>query len=462
MSPSYCPQCLEKQRRINELEEEIIRLKAKLRYQDRTAEEGPFGSSTPSSKVPLKPSSLPERQARCGGAQVGHEGHGRCALSEAEADRVETIEAPDLCPDCGTPLESKGYERRTVQDIPPMKVQNVVWRVGHKWCPRCKHPVMARAVRALPKGLYTNRLLAHVAVQHYLHGVPIGSLVRQTGLNQGTLLKALHRLGRRMQPALEPLWAEYRQAPVKHADETRWRTDGQNGYAWLFCTPQLSLFGFRQTRSHEVVRQAFGPDPLPGVLVVDRYAAYNHARCPLQYCYAHLLRDVQDLLKTFPQDDQVRAFVEEFALLLAQAMELRTLPLSLKKFHRRAQSVKKSILAIAHREARHPAIWDIQDLFRTKANRLFHWVRDRRIPAENNLAERQLRPLVLARKISFGSQSEQGARTRETLMSVLHTLALRTPEVAQTLERALDQFAQNPTFDLARFLFPSPSSHPRP
>ena len=44
-------------------------------------------------------------------------------------------------------------------------------------------------------------------------------------------------------------------------------------------------------------------------------------------------------------------------------------------------------------------------VFREKAHRLYHWADDPAVPAENNLAERDLRPLVIARKISFGSQS---------------------------------------------------------
>jgi len=44
------------------------------------------------------------------------------------------------------------------------------------------------------------------------------------------------------------------------------------------------------------------------------------------------------------------------------------------------------------------------------------------VPADNNRAERELRPLVIARKVSFGSQSDAGAQTREILMTVLHTL----------------------------------------
>lgn len=66
---TYCKQCLEKQRRINELEEEIASLKHRLRYQERTAQEGFFGSSTPSSKRAVKPNSPPQQSRHRGGGQ---------------------------------------------------------------------------------------------------------------------------------------------------------------------------------------------------------------------------------------------------------------------------------------------------------------------------------------------------------------------------------------------------------
>ena len=87
----------------------------------------------------------------------------------------------------------------------------------------------------------------------------------------------------------------------------------------------------------------------------------------------------------------------------------------------------------------------MQDIFRKHSKRLYHWTRDPTIPAENNLAERDLRPLVIARKVSFGSQSEAGARTRETLMTILHTLKKRgsSSKVAAVLQAALDRLAQD-------------------
>ena len=108
---------------------------------------------------------------------------------------------------------------------------------------------------------------------------------------------------------VEQLKEDYRQAEVKHADETGWRTDGDNGYAWLYTNKDTSIFEFRGTRSGKVVKEILGEGKLPGILVVDRYAAYNRAGCKLQYCYAHLLRSVQDLEKEFPEVAEIKNFV---------------------------------------------------------------------------------------------------------------------------------------------------------
>jgi hypothetical protein len=108
--------------------------------------------------------------------------------------------------------------------------------------------------------------------------------------------------------------------------------------------------------------------------------------------------------------------------------------------------------------ARHPAIQDFQRIFREKADRLYHWADNPAVPADNNLAERDLRPLVIARKISFGSQSVAGARTRETLMSILHSLHKQFDNPAARVKDAIDKLAQDPDIDLYQNLFPENSS----
>jgi transposase len=455
---TICKECLQKQQKIDRLEEELRRVKAKLRYQERTAREGPFGSSTPSSKVPLKANSLEENQARKGGAKLGHPGHGRKPLDLAQSERTIPVHLPTSCPDCGTSLESRGVSRRTLLDAQPLRPEKQLLLLDVKRCPKCRRTFRAKPPGVLPKSLFTNRLLSVVAIEHYLHGRTLGQLQRQLGAGYGALINALHGLAKRLQPVIPKLIREYRAAFVKHADETGWRTDGRGGYMWLFCTPRLSLFRFRASRSAKVAHEVLGDKRLPGTLVVDRYGAYNKAPCAIQYCYSHLSRDIEDLQKDDPDDPEVNRFVETALPQLAAAMSLRQLALSKRQFRQQAAALRHDIETTMNAPASHPGIQHIQDLFREKSQRMYRWTLDPRIPAENNRAERELRPLVIARKVSFGSQSDAGAATREILMSVLVTLQKRTPDPLATLTAALDTLATDPKTDVYRLLFGSDSS----
>ena len=305
----------------------------------------------------------------------------------------------------------------------------------------------------LPKALFGNELTAHLVALHYLHGMPLGRLCEQLGLALGSVIDLLHRLAGMFQPVLPKLVAEYRQAPVRHADETAWRTDGRSGYAWLFCTPTLSLFLFRPTRSAAVPKEVLDEQPLAGVLVVDRYSGYNRAPCALQYCYAHLHREVADLGKEFPDTPEVGAFTETLIPLLAEAMHLQGQPLPDPAYYTAAAQLKDQIGAVVEQPAQHLGIRQLQDIFREHPDRLYHWVTDRTIPPENNRCERELRPTVIARKVSFGSQSDAGAKTREVLMSVLHTLRKRHTDAQAHFKWVLDQLAADPQRDPFALLF---------
>jgi len=431
----------------------VQRLRSKIRYEERKATEGPFGSSTPSSKVPLKANSLEENQARKGGAKPGHPGHGRCACREEEADQIISVHLPETCPDCGTSLENRGIKRRTIIDAQPLKSQRQLLLLDVKRCPKCRRILRAAAPGVLPKGLFSNRLLSIVATQHYIYGLTLGQLEKQLGVRYSSLVAALHNLGRRLQPVIPALVKEYRQAFVKHADETGWRTDGRGGYAWLFCTDLISLFRFRSTRSAKVVKEVLGSRRLPGTLAVDRYNGYNQAPCHLQYCYVHLSRDTEDIQKEFPDHPEVANFVNAMVPQLSAAIGLRQQPLSRRQFKKQAALIQSAIQQIVNASASHPGIQHIQNIFREKKQRLYRWALDPRIPADNNRAERELRPLVIARKISFGSQSDAGSQTREILMSVLLTMKKRHPNPVLALTAALDALAVNPKANLYRLLF---------
>lgn len=454
MGVGYCTGCFEKQTRIDKLEEENKRLKAQLRYRQGKDQQGIFGSSTPSSQQPLKSNSEPEARKKQGGAPVGHPGHGRQGIDDDRACRVMTIGRDPHCPQCGRVLQDKGYRERSVLDIPPPKPEPMLYRLGKGYCPHCRKSFQAQPPAVLPKALFGNQLTAHVPCLHYLHGIPLGRIAGQMGLLPGSLIETMHRLAHLFECIPPRLIQQYRSSLVRHADETSWRTDGHGGYAWLFCTSELSLFLFRNTRSSKVPRQIFGDKPLSGVLVVDRYKGYNRVPCKLQYCYAHLLREVEDLAKEFPDQAEVQAFTAMLIPLLACAMHLRGQPLPDAAYYEQAQATKAQIISVCEQSAQHLGIRHIQDIFRDNADRLYHWAEDRNVPADNNRSERELRPTVIARKVSFGSQSDEGAKTREILMTVLHTLRKRHPEPEAHFKWVLDRLSENIQQDPFPLLFP--------
>ena len=94
------------------------------------------------------------------------------------------------------------------------------------------------------------------------------------------------------------------------------------------------------------------------------------------------------------------------------------------------------------------------EIFNKSKVRLYQWVEDRKVPPDNNTAERELRPTVIARKVSFGSQSTKGAETRSIIMSFLHTTNKRIKDrpLEEWFKEFLDKIAENPNINCYELL----------
>ena len=149
---NYCEECLNKQREIDYLKDENQRLRQKLRYKNRKDNEGFFGSSTSSAKIPVK-ANTPDTEIKPRGAQEGHQGFGRKKISLSEADRIETIapSAGENCPDCGNTLTEKGFDERTVFDIRPIKAERIIYRLPKKYCRHCRRTFSRPRRECCPK-----------------------------------------------------------------------------------------------------------------------------------------------------------------------------------------------------------------------------------------------------------------------------------------------------------------------
>ena len=114
-SVNFCAGCLEKQREIDRLKEEVTRLRSQLSRKKRQDAEGFFGSSTSSAKQPVKANSPEVERNKNGGAKPGHEGFGRRRHSTEQADEVQTINTDESqCPQCTVSLWHHGFRQRSV------------------------------------------------------------------------------------------------------------------------------------------------------------------------------------------------------------------------------------------------------------------------------------------------------------------------------------------------------------
>jgi transposase len=213
-----------------------------------------------------------------------------------------------------------------------------------------------------------------------------------------------------------------RAGPLAHADETGWRENGRNGYVWTFSTPTARYFT-RGGRNKGVVDRVLGPG-FAGVLASDFYAAYDHYEGLHQRCWVHLLRDIHDLVGQHPKDAALRAWADAVhsAYVAARAFAGP---------EQADRIAAKQRLEAELLDACRPFL-DAEAPQRTLCRRverylaeLFVFVLHPEVPSDNNAAERSLRHLVTARKISGGTRSERGTETRMTLATLFGTWRAR-------------------------------------
>jgi transposase len=433
------------QARIIDLEKERERRKNK-----------PLGANTPSSKEIFKKGAADENKKKNGGAKRGHKGVGRQSFKDEDVDITEIKALPESCHHCHcNEIGRKGETQRDIIDLSLDQVKNIRYRLEKGECLVCGSELSQKVQGVLPRSMFGNGLLAKIAVDHYFSGISLGTVLAQLRLGNKLpgIINAMHRLSKIASPSYDKIVADLRESPVLHADETSWRTDGDNGYAWGFFSKYTSVFVVGVSRAATTVKKILGEATLNGVLVVDRYAGYNKAPCEIQYCYAHLDRDVLEDREEFEAEEIVFQFLTKLSNLLKESMILRGKDITDENYLKAAEEIKTNILNHCSQGPpfEHAAIQYWRDFFNNNQNRLFHWTKSRVIPCENNKAEREIRRLVIGRKMSYGSQSAKGANTREILMTLLHTARKRLgpkDDLAVWLKDALDAYTRGDITDL--------------
>ena len=359
----------------------------------------------------------------------------------AKPTRIER-HALEQCPECEYRLrgESIDYTREVIEIPPPQAVEIIEHQVIKRWCPHCekwRSPGLDLQGQVVGQGRMGVRIVSLVAylrttlrltfrqIQAYL------LTLHHLEVSTGEVVKLCHGVRRQMKGQTEKLLNEVLAQPVVHADETGWRENGDNGYIWTLATdgPQaIRYYQYAHSRSHFVLQHLLGTK-FQGVLVSDFYSAYNLIPGRHQRCWVHLLRDLHKLKEEHATKPEVIEWAQGVRQLYDEAcawLHTQVAPTAEER-HQQAQTFSERADALGLRYAStsdHPCCVLAKRLLRHQ-DELFQFVLVPGLPADNNLAERSIRPLVVVRKISGGSRSENGSHTRMALASLFGTWTAR-------------------------------------
>lgn len=401
----------------------------------------------PSSATPpyAKPAAKPRRKRR--GAQPGHPGTSR--TRPEHIDRHQTHQLP-CCPDCGGTLQRTGRTRtRIVEDIPENLQAEVTEHTIHRdWCPCCKKQVEPKVPDALPQCTLGNRAVTLSAWLHYGLGTTTSQIVEvfnqhlHLPITGGGLMQMWHRLADVFWPWCQQIQRDCLDAAVLNADETGWRVEGKTWWLWCFAADDCTYYLLDRSRGHPAL-QRFFVEEFRGILVTDFWAAYEIVGRTKQKCWPHLLRDVQEVDDGQQNGGDWAEFAKKLRRIYGDAIRLAAARATMPddEYQSKLARLHVRMVDVAVAAWTNPHAQRLADRLHKYGEQLLTFVEFEGVPADNNRAEREVRPAVMMRKNSYGNQSERGALTRAVLMTVLRTLKKRGLDVLDTITAALRTLA---------------------
>lgn len=429
------------------MDEQIQRLEKRVAVQDeriaqleRQVKRSSRNSSQPPSQDP--PGSPPRRgkgpSGREQGAQPGHEGKGRELLPTSAVDEV-IVHWPARC-ECGRvfaegELVAVGAPaRHQVEELPRLAVTVTEHQCPRVRCPGCGKRARAELPAEVAASAFGPRFHAAVAVLSARNRVSRRDVVEcceqlfGARISAGTVDAILQRVSDALAEPDADLLERVRRARALNMDETGWRTAGERRALWGAFTDRHAVVRVRADRHEDHARELLADTS--AIVTSDRWWAYSHL--PLtrrQVCWAHLRRDFKAHAEGLGAE---KAFGEEGLQICEElfwSWEIYQHTRDRKELKRRIRALRREFKPILRTYAgkqtryRHtrgmarnllklwPALWTFAD--------------HKRVEPTNNHAERALRGSVIYRKLSLGTQSDDGERRIERLLSVHTTRRLQ-------------------------------------
>jgi transposase len=371
----------------------------------------------------------------------------RTAPEQAKKENATSVPVTVAgCPCCGGELGEARQEIVSTTDIPAALVPEVrLYAVEARQCLECgksvrgQHPDIVSGQQGATAHRVGPRVKALAHILHYVHGVPVrktAEIVEQlTGvrLTQGAITQDA---AKQTEGPVGERYGELREAvkeqAVIHTDDTGWRVGGAPAYLMAFVNEFLSVYQVRPRHRNEEVRELI-PADFPGVTICDRGPSYDARELEdvaQQKCLSHLIRNAKAVEES--KSGRARQFSRRLKELLQQALALSARRNVLNAADYSKQVAELDDALTFHLRDRVLSDEDNQRLLdgvgaQHDRVRVLPFLTEEGVEPTNNRAERDLRPAVIARKLSHCSRNERGARAFEAFTSVLQTIRKTNP-----------------------------------
>jgi transposase len=423
---------------------------------------------------------------------------GRKPLDPALPREVVRYELPDserVCPHDGAALQEIGVEATEQLDIIPQQVRVIRHERVKYACPCCDGTLRlaAKPVQVIPKGLFTEGLLAWVITSKYMDGLPLyrqAALLGRFGgadLSRNTMAASVVRVGQAVQPIINLLRDRLLEAPLIYGDETEMQVLKEPGrkaqiksYVWAQMTegsgaqgtgPPIRLFAYAPSRGTETSLRLYAGARDGGVLMTDGYEPYNQVAKVNQLvhlaCWAHCRRYFFDALQALPKDKRgPEQLAVQFMALIARLYHVESvareegLDANALTQRRRAQSIpllkeiESLMLAKLHAVAPTTLLGKALHYAQGQWPKLARYVHDGKHPIDNNACENSIRPFVIGRRNWLFADTVAGANASANLYSLLQTCKANGIDGYGYLRRLLVELPKAETADDYEALLP--------
>jgi len=451
-----CPNCQRLQAQLDDLHAQLETLKvtvAQLQAQLAAARKDSSTSSKPPSSDIVKPSKPAPPQGqdrRTIGGQPGHPKHQRALFPPEQVNGGSHDHFWELCPSCGHGLQPSSAAPRVVQQIEIHDVPlEIVEHCSHPgWCPHCQKiryaPFPVTIERGGLAGPRLTTLIAYLKGPCHASFSTIRKFLRdvvQVTISRSQLARIIGKVSQALEGPYEQLLADLPIQAFLNVDETGHKQNGARMWTWCFRAHLYTLFKIDSTRSGDVLIEVLGQE-FNGVLGCDYFSAYRRYQrefgVVLQFCLAHLIRDVKFLTTLPDRRDQAYGAKLREALRRLFAVIHRREELSAAAFQRHLEAARTEVLRCGTQgvpETKHSR--NLAQRLETHGASYFQFLTTPGVEPTNNLAEQAIRFVVLDRQVTQGTRGAAGNRWCERIWTVIATCSQQGRSVFAYLEAAV-------------------------